>query len=403
MGLSFLNKKTWHPGSFANIEKVWIAEQKRREQERKIIENQKKLKEERQIEELKKLQVEAGLIPSSHLERLDWIYQAPESTSNITTAEEILLGKPLKDERPEDKRHFTPVFQESYSNPQNEIFTKIHEDPLYILKKEEMKARKEIEENPYRMKMLLKEIEENIASSHHKEKKKKKKDKKDRKEKKHKKSRKRSLSSNSSSTIVRRDRHYKKDKYNDNKERDDRDEFREKYSKREKEKEYVTPNIMKNKLQENSSMNNFGLLDKHGKRITPTGNDLGPDESLYRKRKEFADKELELKRSNREKSYSYRNLSEKEKEKLRQEMEERATRMEMEKIKYLEDRTRSICETSKSNLEKLQQEKQNDNNISILNKPGFLKTIDKDVYMSGGMKLDDRIKRNKVNMEREKY
>src|SRR5690606_33493635 len=119
MGLSFLNKKTWHPGSFANIEKVWIAEQKQRETERKQIENSKKLKEERQIEELKKMQVEAGLIPASHLQRLDWIYQAPESTSNITTAEEFLLGKSLKEEKPEEKRHFTPVFQESYSNPQN--------------------------------------------------------------------------------------------------------------------------------------------------------------------------------------------------------------------------------------------------------------------------------------------
>jgi hypothetical protein len=179
MGLSFLNKKTWHPGSFANIEKVWIAEQKQREQERKQLENSKKLKEERQIEELKKMQVEAGLIPASHLQRLDWIYQAPETTSNITTAEEFLLGKPLKDEKPEEKRHFTPVFQESYSNPQNEVFTKVHEDPLFVMKKEELKSRKEIEENPYRMKMILKEIEESIMK-----KKKEKKVKKDKKEKK---------------------------------------------------------------------------------------------------------------------------------------------------------------------------------------------------------------------------
>ena len=54
MGLSFLNKKIWHPGSFANIEKVWIAEQKHRELERKALENAKKIKEEKAIEELKK-------------------------------------------------------------------------------------------------------------------------------------------------------------------------------------------------------------------------------------------------------------------------------------------------------------------------------------------------------------
>ena len=173
MGLSFLNKKIWHPGSFANIEKVWIAEQKHRELERKAIENAKKVKEEKAIEELKKIQVEHGLIPASHLNRLDFMYQGPENSSKINTAEEFLLGKPLNNESEANKRHFTPIFQESYTNPQNEAFTKLHEDPLYNIMKEEMKQRKEIESNPYKIKMLLKDIE--------------KKEKKDIKEKKEKK------------------------------------------------------------------------------------------------------------------------------------------------------------------------------------------------------------------------
>ena len=28
MGLSFLHKKAWHPGTFKNIERVWDAEEK---------------------------------------------------------------------------------------------------------------------------------------------------------------------------------------------------------------------------------------------------------------------------------------------------------------------------------------------------------------------------------------
>ena len=176
MGLSFLNKKIWHPGSFSNIEKVWIAEQKHRELERKAIENAKKVKEEKAIEELKKIQVEHGLIPASHLNRLDFMYQGPENSSKINTAEEFLLGKPLNNESEANKRHFTPIFQESYTNPQNEAFTKLHEDPLYNIMKEEMKQRKEIESNPYKIKMLLKDIE-----------KKEKKDIKEKKEKKEKK------------------------------------------------------------------------------------------------------------------------------------------------------------------------------------------------------------------------
>lgn len=172
MGLSFLNKKIWHPGSFANIEKVWIAEQKHKELERKAIEKAKKVKEEKAIEELKKIQVANGLIPASHLNRLDFMYQGPESSSSIITPEEFLLGKSLNDDSNANKKHFTPIFQESYSNPQNEIFTKIHEDPMYLIKKEEMKQRKEIEENPYKVKMLLKDLEMREKSkSKHKEKK----------------------------------------------------------------------------------------------------------------------------------------------------------------------------------------------------------------------------------------
>ena len=172
MGLSFLNKKIWHPGSFANIEKVWIAEQKHKELERKAIEKAKKVKEEKTIEELKKIQVANGLIPASHLNRLDFMYQGPESSSSIITPEEFLLGKSLNDDNNANKKHFTPIFQESYSNPQNEIFTKIHEDPMYLIKKEEMKQRKEIEENPYKVKMLLKDLEMREKSKRkHKEKK----------------------------------------------------------------------------------------------------------------------------------------------------------------------------------------------------------------------------------------
>jgi hypothetical protein len=34
MGLKFLNKKTWHTGSFKNIEIVWKAEQQKKEREK---------------------------------------------------------------------------------------------------------------------------------------------------------------------------------------------------------------------------------------------------------------------------------------------------------------------------------------------------------------------------------
>ena len=74
MGLKFLNKKTWHTGSFKNIEIVWKAQQEEKRRLKIQEENIKKLKEEKHIEELKRLQVEAGLIPESDLQKMEWMY-----------------------------------------------------------------------------------------------------------------------------------------------------------------------------------------------------------------------------------------------------------------------------------------------------------------------------------------
>lgn len=74
MGLDYLNKKVWHPGSMKNIQKVWEEEQKQKEISKRNKERAKKLQEERHNEQLKRIQVEAGLIPRSHLDRMEWMY-----------------------------------------------------------------------------------------------------------------------------------------------------------------------------------------------------------------------------------------------------------------------------------------------------------------------------------------
>lgn len=361
MGLSFLNKKIWHPGSFANIEKVWIAEQKQREREKKSIENSKKLKEERQIEELKKLQIEAGLVPSSHLERLDWMYQGPEvhSNNNMTTAEEFLVGKSLK-EKAEEKKHFTPVFQESYSNPQNEVFTKVHEDPLFVIKREENRQRKEIEENPYKMKMLLKQVEEDVNKKKDK-KSKKKKDKKDKKDKKHKKDKK--------------DKHKRKDSSSDS------DSAREQFETKLK---ITTPSYIAHKQSQTPQV--YGLVDKEGKKITPSRNNLGPDDDLYRDRKQLLDREQELRR--KQSGSSYKSLTEDEKEKLRQDMENKAHSLDRQRNNLIDDKIRHLEDTSR-------------NSSNSGSRPKFLKSMEKEVYTSGKHNLEDRVKRNKYYMNKE--
>lgn len=67
MGLSYLSKKSWHPSSFQNIEKVWLAESKEKEKDQRLADRIKKLKEEKQIEDLKLIQIKEGVIPESSL------------------------------------------------------------------------------------------------------------------------------------------------------------------------------------------------------------------------------------------------------------------------------------------------------------------------------------------------
>ena len=171
MALSFLNKKIWHPGSFANMEKTWVTEQKYREVERRAIEKAKKIKEEKVYEEMKKIQVEKGLIPAYHLHRLDFMYQCPQpdKADNKDETEDFLLGKRLDDNEEniymKRKKKIVPKFANTYANPQNEEFVRIHEDPLYLILKEEKKQRKEIEQNPYKMKDILNELKNDLKKN----------------------------------------------------------------------------------------------------------------------------------------------------------------------------------------------------------------------------------------------
>jgi hypothetical protein len=157
MGLAFLNKKSWHTGSFQNIEKVWIAEMKEEEKQRKTKEAQRRLKEEQHYEDLKRMQVEAGLIPKSHLQRLDWMYEG--GAIKNTSSEEYLLGKPVNESETAKGEWRPTLCKESTANVNNETFTKVHEDPLFAIMQEEQRRRKEIIHNPQRMRELKEEIE----------------------------------------------------------------------------------------------------------------------------------------------------------------------------------------------------------------------------------------------------
>src|SRR4051794_2438946 len=125
MSKNFLSKKSWHTASLHNIERVWKAEQRQQDEDKKMTELKRQLAEEQKIHDLKRLHEEATgkksgdryvashwykTIHYNHLSfhintisntsvpscrssdsRLEWMYSVKKGPST----EEYLLGKPL--------------------------------------------------------------------------------------------------------------------------------------------------------------------------------------------------------------------------------------------------------------------------------------------------------------------
>lgn len=60
--LAFLNKKTWHPASYRNVEEKWKREQQAEAEKRKVEELQKQLEDERKKNEFVQLAQDTGHI-----------------------------------------------------------------------------------------------------------------------------------------------------------------------------------------------------------------------------------------------------------------------------------------------------------------------------------------------------
>lgn len=55
-------KKSWHPSTMRNMEKVWKAEQKHGQEQRRIAELQREIREERAKEDIQKHAEDKGVI-----------------------------------------------------------------------------------------------------------------------------------------------------------------------------------------------------------------------------------------------------------------------------------------------------------------------------------------------------
>ncbi|KAF9160119.1 RNA-splicing factor [Actinomortierella ambigua] len=188
MGGGDLNlKKSWHPGTFRNQEKVWKQERRAAEEEKKLQQLRKELEEERQIQELQRIQEAAG--GKKRQDRLDWMYQAPPTGSNKDEAalEDYLLGKKRVDDilnkKADDMAKLSREADilakggSSKANNPRDIQAKIREDPLLAIKRREQAALEAIARNPIKLRQMQ-EGKDGSGSSSKKKFKKSKSDKK---------------------------------------------------------------------------------------------------------------------------------------------------------------------------------------------------------------------------------
>ena len=175
-GLAFLSKKSWHTKNIANQEKVWVAEQRKEQEEAKAKELAKQIQQEREQEELDKI---AGK-KSARIDRgIDWMYHGQQKNSEIAQEdaakknEDYLLGKAYVPEggavgdfhaganakegvnavlEAKKPAAVEPVYHEPSVAERNEAFRHRHEDPMFAVamqakhKQDEYRKKKELYE-----------------------------------------------------------------------------------------------------------------------------------------------------------------------------------------------------------------------------------------------------------------
>ena len=168
MALKFLNKKGWHTGSLRNIENVWKAEQKHDAEQKKLEELRKQIHEERERNEFRLLQEKAGLVPAQ--ERLDFLYDSGLSVGRSSNNEgfKALEAFPKPDasaDAPSSSASASASKQpgalfEDKPQSANDSWRKLHSDPLLMIRQREQEALAKIKNNPVKMAMIKKSVEE---------------------------------------------------------------------------------------------------------------------------------------------------------------------------------------------------------------------------------------------------
>lgn len=195
MGGGDLNlKKSWHPNTMKNMERVWKAEQKDNEEKKRIAELQREINAERDKEDMQKFAEDTGVVKKKDDVKLEWMYKGPSHSVNH---EDYLLGKAIdknfEKHQQEQQRGGPSTSQDEERVPdairqakssvfseQVDVARKMNEDPLMAIRQRAVEKAKQLYDNPVRLKQLRKMIASKSVDQkkHKKDKKKKKKSKK---------------------------------------------------------------------------------------------------------------------------------------------------------------------------------------------------------------------------------
>lgn len=177
MGGDLNLKKSWHPVLMSNQRRVWEEEKKALDERKRIEQMMKERQEERQVQELQEMQEAAG--GTKRLNRVDWMYSGPSSGQAGTTEEMegYLLGKRRIDgliKGSENKKLQKSASEDSFMALQNantirDTASKIREDPMLAIKKQEQAAYEALMNDPVRRRLLLKAAGHDIKLKNNKD------------------------------------------------------------------------------------------------------------------------------------------------------------------------------------------------------------------------------------------
>ncbi|XP_015607740.1 pre-mRNA-splicing factor CWC25 homolog [Cephus cinctus] len=181
MGGGDLNlKKSWHPSTMKNMEKVWKAEQQDHQEKKRIAELKREIEMEKDREDMTKYAMDQGVIEKKDEKKLDWMYKGPNQSIN---REDYLLGKAIDkpfeqlaqaekdgDQNRMIKNHveyecIPPSLRFFSGSEQVDLARKLQEDPLYAIKKKEMETRTQLLKNPVKLKQLKQLLEQQAKES----------------------------------------------------------------------------------------------------------------------------------------------------------------------------------------------------------------------------------------------